>query len=244
MTDFLSTDRLQDATVYDTEGSLVGTVAEIYFDEDTSEPTFVTVKTGRSGAQETFIPLHQATEADGGVQVPFQLDFITDAPGITADGTLTPEEEQRLHDYYSLDYPSGEGQDSDADDDAVVVRNEELEVGTERRSSGQARLRKRTTTETRTVEVPVTREEIVLEREPVDPDSAEARAADTGDDEVIVETHEEVPVVTKKVSAEKVSLDTATVQDTETVSETLRHDDVDVDRDAPKNNKNSKNRKG
>ena len=160
-----------------------------------------------------------------------------------ADGTLTPEEEQRLHDYYSLDYSPGEGQDTDADDDAVVVRNEELEVGTERRSSGQARLRKRTTTETRTVEVPVTREEIVLEREPVDPDSAEARAADTGPDEVVVETHEEVPVVTKKVSAEKVSLDTATVQDTETVSETIRHDDVDVDRDAAKNNKNSKNRK-
>lgn len=247
MTDFLSTDRLQDATMYDTEGNIIGTIAEIYFDEDSSEPTFVTVKTQASKTQEIFIPLHQATEAEDGVQVPFQLEFISDAPSIDADGTLTAEEEQRLHDYYSLDYTSGEGQDGDADTEAnsetVLVRNEELEVGTERRSSGEARLRKRTTTETRTVEVPVTREEIVLEREPVDPDSAEARAADAGDDEVVVETHEEVPMVTKKVSAEKVRLDTATVQDTETVSETLRHDDVDVDRDAAKNNKSSKNSK-
>jgi uncharacterized protein (TIGR02271 family) len=176
------------------------------------------------------------------VQVPFDKDFIAEAPGIAADGTLSPEEEERLHDYYNLDYTQDE--DEIADSDSVLVRNEELEVGTQVRTSGQARLRKRTTTETRTVEVPVTREEIVLEREPVDPDSAEARAADAGADEVVVDTQEEVPVVTKKVSAEKVSLDTATVQDTETVSETVRHDDVDVDRDAPKSPKNRKNRKG
>ncbi|MCY1157466.1 MAG: hypothetical protein MOP51_487 [Citricoccus sp.] len=242
MTDFPSIDRLQDATVYDAAGNQVGTVAQIYFDEDTSEPTFVTVQTETSGTQEIFIPLHRATEAqDGdGVQVPFELAVITDAPSITADGTLTPEEEDRLHDYYSLDHTPAGNQDTETDNDAVLVRNEELVVGTERRSSGQARLRKRTTTTTETVQVPVTREEIVLEREPVDPDSAEARAADAGDNEMVVETQEEVPVVTKKVSAEKVSLDTATVQDTETVSETLRHDDVDVDRDAAKERKNRK----
>jgi uncharacterized protein (TIGR02271 family) len=240
MNDFPSIDRLQNATVYDADGITVGTVAQIYFDEDTSEPTFVTVQTETSGTQEVFIPLHQATEAQDGVQVPFELDFITDAPSITADGTLTPEEEERLHDYYTLNYTPTDTQDTAADDDSVVVRNEELEVGTERRSSGQARLRKRTTTETRTVEVPVTREEIVLEREPVDPDSAEARAADAGANEVVIETQEQVPVVTKKVSAEKVSLDTATVHDTETVSETLRHDDVDIDRDTAKDHKNRK----
>lgn len=225
-----STDRLQDATVYDTDGNEVGPVAQVYFDEESSEPTFVTVLTGRSDAQETFIPLSMATEAENGLQVPFQKDVITDAPSIAADGILTPEEEERLHDYYDLDYVQAD--DEGADSDAVVVRNEELDVHTERRAAGQVRLRKRTTTRTETVEVPVTREEIVIEREPVDPDSAEARDADAGQDEVVVDIQEEVPVVRKNVTAEKVSVDKATVQDTETVSDTVRHDDIQVDRDA------------
>lgn len=233
MTDSPSIDRLQDATVYDTDGNEVGPVAQVYFDDDTSEPTFVTVLTGRSDAQETFIPLSGATESEDGVRVPFSMDVITEAPSIDADGILTPEEEEQLHDHYDLDGVQADGEATDSDSDSVLVRNEELEVGTERRSSGQARLRKRTTTETRTVQVPVTREEIVLEREPVDPDSAEARAAGAGAEEVVVDVQEEVPVVTKKVSAEKVRLDTATVQDTEAVSETVRHEDVHVEQDVP-----------
>ena len=63
------------------------------------------------------------------------------------------------------------------DADSVVVKDEHLNVGTERRASGRMRLRKQTYTTTEQVEVPVQREEVVVEREKVDPDSAEARAA-------------------------------------------------------------------
>lgn len=291
MQDFTSVDRLQDANVYDTQGDKIGSVGQVYLDDATNEPTFVTVKTGLFGMKETFIPLNQATQAQDGITVPFEKDFIKDAPNVDADGSLTPEEEQRIYEYYSLDYNTagrrdaddaalnrdataqtghaagvaggaGVGQSADrpagtvvgedvdrdrvaadrdlredrvagdravADDaDSMVVRNEELNVGTERRASGEYRLRKHSYETTETVEVPVTREEVVVERTPVDPNSAEARTNGL-DDEVSVTTYEEVPVVDKDVTAEKVSVGTNTVQDTETVTETVRHEDVDLD---------------
>ena len=281
MQDFTSIDRLQDANVYDTNGDKVGSVGQVYLDDATNEPTFVTVKTGLFGMKETFVPLNQASQAQDGLTVPFDKDFIKDAPNVDADGSLTPEEEQHIYEYYSLDYTAGrgnrdrdgldDGREHDAqrrdastqtghaagiaggagvgesrdypegtvagdrgvdrDDASVVVRDEHLDVHTERQATGEYRLRKHTYQDTETIEVPVEREEVVVERTPVDPNSAEARAADRGDDEVRVTTHEDVPVVDKNVTAEKVSLDKTAVQDTETVTETVQHEDVDIDRD-------------
>lgn len=299
MQDFTSIDRLQDANVYDTNGDKVGSVGQVYLDDATNEPTFVTVKTGLFGMKETFVPLNQASQAQDGLTVPFDKDFIKDAPNVDADGSLTPEEEQRIYEYYSMeytaargdrrdrdgvdagrehdqqrrdasvqtghaagiaggagvgesrDYPEGDvtgtrGVDDRAvagrdvndhgagrvDDDAsVVVRDEQLDVHTERQATGEYRLRKHTYQDTETIEVPVEREEVVVERTPVDPNSAEARTAGHGDEEVSVTTHEDVPVVDKNVTAEKVSLGKTAVQDTETVTETVQHEDVDIDRD-------------
>ena len=75
----------------------------------------------------------------------------------------------------------------------------------------------------------MTREEVVVERESIDPNSAEARV--DGDNEVSVTTYEETPVVNKTVEAEKVSLGKRQVQDTETVTEELTHEDVQIDGD-------------
>ncbi|TFI47578.1 DUF2382 domain-containing protein, partial [Micrococcus endophyticus] len=119
----------------------------------------------------------------------------------------------------------------DGDRDSMVVKDEHLQVGTERQATGRVRLRKQAYTTTETVEVPVTREEVVVEREAVDPNSAEARTAGH-DGDIEVTTYEETPVVNKTVEAEKVSLGKRQVQDTETVSEELRHEDVKIDGDA------------
>jgi uncharacterized protein (TIGR02271 family) len=108
------------------------------------------------------------------------------------------------------------------------VRDEQLNVGTETRESGRVRLRKHSYTDTETVEVPVSREEVVVEREPIDPDSAEAQRG-TGDEEVVVTTREEVPVVDKTATAEKVTVDKNRVQDTERVSGTVQREDVEVE---------------
>lgn len=261
-------DQLQNSTVFATDGDKIGSVGQVYLDDVTNEPTFVTVKTGLFGARETFVPLQQAQTTADGITVPFEKSFVKDAPNVDADGSLTPEEEQRIYEYYSMEYSAAD-YDGDVrrddvrtdagaagvagtagvagvadrrdvadhdrrdvtDADSVVVKDEHLNVGTERRASGRVRLRKQAYTTTETVEVPVTREEVVVERESVDPNSAEARTAGR-DGDVEVTTYEETPVVNKTVDAEKVSLGKRQVQDTETVTEEVRHEDVKVDGDA------------
>ena len=52
-------------------------------------------------------------------------------------------------------------------DDAMTVSQERLNVGTERREAGRARLRKYVVTENVTQTVPVQREEVRVEREPI-----------------------------------------------------------------------------
>ena len=271
-------DQLQNSTVFATDGDKIGSVGQVYLDDVTNEPTFVTVKTGLFGARETFVPLQQAQTTADGITVPFEKSFVKDAPNVDADGSLTPEEEQRIYEYYSMEYSvadhDGDVRRDDVrtdagaagvagtagvagvadrrdeavvdgdrrdvadrdrrdvtDADSVVVKDEQLNVGTERRASGRVRLRKQAYTTTETVEVPVTREEVVVERESVDPNSAEARTAGR-DGDVEVTTYEETPVVNKTVDAEKVSLGKRQVQDTETVTEEVRHEDVKVDGDA------------
>ncbi|WP_313818481.1 PRC and DUF2382 domain-containing protein [Citricoccus sp.] len=278
MQDFNTVEQLQDATVYGTDGEKIGSVGQVYLDDRTNQPTFVTVKTGLFGAKETFVPISKASPSRDGLQVPFDKAFVKDAPNVDADGSLTPQEEQRIYEYYSIDSSgtadtgrdtAGMGRDTadagrdtvgtdqgtagavpGADHDAgrdtrgdarrdvgtdtesVTARNEQLNVGTEVHETGRVRLRKHAYTDTETVEVPVSREEIVVEREPVDPNSAEARRG-TGDEEVEVTTHEEVPVVNKTATAEKVTVDKTQVQDTERVAGTVQHEDVEVDEDGP-----------
>lgn len=256
MQDYNTVEQLQDATVYGTDGEKIGSVGQVYLDDRTNQPTFVTVKTGLFGAKETFVPISEASPSRDGLQIPFDKAFIKDAPNVDADGSLTPEEEQRLYDYYSIDYSgtaAGTGQDTagtvpgtgpdtgrdtggdagrdvSTDTESVTARNEQLNVGTEVHETGRVRLRKHTYTDTETVEVPVSREEVVVEREPVDPNSAEARR-ETGDEEVEVTAHEEVPVVDKTATAEKVTVDKTTVQDTEQVAGTVQHEDIEVEGD-------------
>ncbi|MDK7741499.1 PRC and DUF2382 domain-containing protein [Helcobacillus massiliensis] len=119
---------------------------------------------------------------------------------------------------------------TDVDDaDGVTLHAERAEVGTERKETGQARLRKYVVEETEQVEVPVRREEVVLEREPGSGKTGGTIGGGT-DEDVTVTLHEERPVVSKEtVETEKVRLGTKTVEDTETVNTTVAHEEVDLE---------------
>jgi uncharacterized protein (TIGR02271 family) len=255
-------DALEGATVYDSENKKVGTVGQIYLDTNTDEPKFVTVNTGLFGTKETFVPYEDANHTSEGLKVPFTKDFISDAPNVDANGPLEGDEQHRIFDYYQLGsgatrgthtpnpetgsadvtgpgVPSaGAGAGHHVDAEAQATAHEErLKVGTEQHQSGQARLRKRVRTEHQTVEVPVKREELVVERESVDPDSPEARAASKidGNADAVEETvtlREEHPVVDKEtVATEKVNVGKRTVQDTETIEGDVRKEEIEVEGD-------------
>ncbi|QOD43949.1 DUF2382 domain-containing protein [Clavibacter zhangzhiyongii] len=120
-------------------------------------------------------------------------------------------------------------------DDAMTRSEEQLHVGTERVETGRARLRKHVVTEQQTVTVPVSHEEVRLEREPITDGNVGAATSgpDLSDEEHEVVLTEERPVVQMEtVPVERVKLGTETVTDERTVTEDVRHEEIDVDGDA------------
>jgi uncharacterized protein (TIGR02271 family) len=258
--------------VYDASGEKIGSASEVYLDDESGQPEWVTVKTGLFGTKESFVPIRDADLTDNGVRVPVSKDQVKDAPKVDADGHLSPQEEQELYRYYGLNAGAGTTDttvgrtetttglqtgtesttgmagtgyaDTDArgtvgrdtsgptTDDAMTRSEERLDVGTRSEEIGRARLRKYVVTENATQTVPVAREEIRVEREPI----TDANVGAAMDGPAISEEEHEVtlraerPVVEKEaVPVERVRLDKETVTDTETVSADLRKEQIEVD---------------
>ncbi|RKO26209.1 DUF2382 domain-containing protein [Pseudarthrobacter phenanthrenivorans] len=259
--------------VVGSDGEKIGSIGQLYADDDTGEPTWVTVKTGLFGTSQSFVPVEGAHTQGDDLVVPYTKEHVKDAPRVDVDGHLTPEEEDRLYTHYDrgartysdartdetrndvdfqgdADLNAGTptaGIDRDRDtsrgtvghdtsgpntDDAMTRSEEQLHVGTEREATSRARLRKYVTTENVTTTVPVQREEVRVEREPIT--DANRGAAMSGpaisEEEHEVTLHEERPVVEKEaVPVERVRLDKDVVQDDVTVNEEVRKEHIDAD---------------
>ena len=96
-------DTLREATAFDPEGQKLGEVSQVYLDDSTGDPTWVTIRTGLFGTQESFVPLREATSRGGELHVAVDKATVKDAPRLEADGHLTPDEEQDLYRYYGID---------------------------------------------------------------------------------------------------------------------------------------------
>ena len=120
------------------------------------------------------------------------------------------------------------GSDLEDEDELRVQRSEEeLRAGTREREAGALNVRKRVVSERQSIEVPTRREEVTVDRVPVEGEAAEA---DIGDDEVRVPvTEEEVVVEKRPVAKEEVRVRKDVVEDTEVVEEDVRKEEVDVD---------------
>jgi uncharacterized protein (TIGR02271 family) len=119
-------------------------------------------------------------------------------------------------------------------DDAMTRSEEELRVGTETRERGRARLRKYVVTEDQQVTVPVRREEVRVEREPITDaniDAATSGPAISEEEHEVTLREEEVVVDKRAVPKERVRLDTETVTDERQVSEEVRKEHIEVDGD-------------
>jgi len=117
-------------------------------------------------------------------------------------------------------------------DRAMTRSEEQLNVGTESQEAGRARLRKHVVTEHQQVTVPVSHEEVRIEREPI----TEANRGDAVDGPAISEEEHEVvlreerPVVnTEAVPVERVKLGTETVTEKQTVGGEVRKEQIEVD---------------
>ena len=158
--------------------------------------------------------------------------------GAGAAGAHADEKKAATHttDAAATERKAGVADDAAAartNNDGELIRSEEqLNVNKERVATGEARLRKYVVTDTETVEVPVEREEVRVERTPINAEDAKNyNGAISGDsEEASVTLHEERVNVNKEtVPVEKINLKKDTVRDTETHTEELRKEQIDTD---------------
>ena len=231
---------LSGATVRSSDGSKIGTVSQVYLDDANSRPRWVTVRTGLFGTKETFVPLAAARVEGDDLLVDATKDKVTGAPQVEADGHISEREEAEIYRYYGLSdagttgHDRGVGHDTSGPntDEAMTRSEERLTAGTEQVEVGRARLRKYVVTDTESVQVPVSREEVRLEREPITEGNRDAAYSgkDISEEEHEVTLHAERPVVSTETEAvERVRLDKERVTGTETVSGEVRKEQIELD---------------
>jgi len=245
----------------DQDGDKIGKIEEIYEDTDTGAPEWALVNTGLFGTKSTFVPLREAQINGDEIRVPYQKAQVKDAPGIDGDGQLSRDEEQALYQHYGLDYGTSQsgsglpeggtgtettgarferdeqgtvGHDTSGPttDQAMTRSEEELRVGTQQREAGRARLRKYVVTENVETTVPVQREEVRVEREPIT-DANIDNATDgpaISEEEHEVTLHAETPVVEKTaVPKERVRLDKDVVTEEQRVSDSVQKEQIEME---------------
>ena len=121
------------------------------------------------------------------------------------------------------------GSDFEDEDELRVQRSEEeLRAGTREREAGGVRIRKRVRTDRERVRVPKRREEVHVERVPVE--RREASEAEIGEDEVFMPvTEEEVVVEKRPVAKEEIRVRKDVVPEEEVLEEDVRKEEVDVE---------------
>ena len=223
------------------DGGTIGEIEEIYVDEASGQPEWGLVQTDGGF---TFVPLAGARPTGEDVQVPVTQDQAQSAPGVEPGEELSQQEEEQLFRHYGLDYttegtvtateqPAG---GSGATGDAMTRSEEEVRVGKAARERGRARLRKYVVTEEVQQTVPVQREEVRLEREPVTEANVDDATAgpEISEDEHEVVLHEEEPVVEKRtVPKERVRLGKETVTEEQQVSEEVRKEQIEAEGERP-----------
>jgi uncharacterized protein (TIGR02271 family) len=240
------------------DGTKIGSIGQVYLDDQTSQPEWVTATTGLFGTAESFVPLAQARVSGNDVVVPFDKDRVKGAPRVDdSDGHLSQDDEAELYRYYGLGYseaasdtglPAGQdgvitghqdgavGHDTSGPttDDAMTRSEERINVGTRSEETGRVRLRKYVVTENVTKTIPVRKEKAVLEREPITDanlDSALDGPAISEEEHEVTLSEERVVVGKETVPVERVRLAKEQFTEQHTVSEEVRKEQIETEGD-------------
>lgn len=283
-------DSLIGTTIEDPQGHSIGKINQIFLDDKTEQPSWVSVSTGFFSS-DSLVPLAGAKVAGDHLQVPVSKDRVKSAPHLASGQEISPDAQRELYSHYGIapdrrtsdternggqthsgqtdktthdktaqqyaaeptkgqtnetgeitmpgqTTTAGEGTVAGHDrdhqaggrhDEGLIRSEEHLNVDTQRQEFGVARLRKYVVTENESVTVPVTREEVRVEREPIREGEHVGRA-DIGEDVQEVTLHrDEVRVTKEAVPVERVRLSTDEVQDERTVSDTVRKERIETE---------------
>ena len=147
---------LMSGTVYSKDGTKLGAVGQVYVDDQSGQPEWMTVRTGMFGFKETFVPLTEAETKGADITVPYDENTVKRAPTIDADDAISPGEEDALYRHYGLPGPRTtatqrrdtplptHGQDTSGQttDEAMTRSIRQRRGGTPTEPTGTARLRK------------------------------------------------------------------------------------------------------
>jgi uncharacterized protein (TIGR02271 family) len=250
-------------TLLDVRGDKIGKIDELYHDEQGAQPEWALVNTGMFGTKKTFVPIRGASPTGEDLRVSVTKDQVKDAPRVDVDQELSEAEERQLFEHYGVPYTTqgsttatgtpgsdrarsaataqergrrGIGRDTSGPntDDAMTRSEEEIDVGTIERERGRARLRKYVVTEHVQRTVPVRREELRVEREPITEENLgdATSGPEISEEEHEIVLHEEEPIVQKRtVPKERVRLGTEAHSDEREISEEIRKERIELDDD-------------
>jgi uncharacterized protein (TIGR02271 family) len=163
---------------------------------------------------------------------PTGIPLSSGKPG-AAGGTLPPQRTEMGHEAGTGPAVGGKAA-ARADSGDVqrqwMLRSEErLRADIQTVETGRVRLHKHVVTTQETLTVPVRHEEVRVIREPVKPGEMGTDAA-ISDEEREVILHEDRAIAVKEiVPVERVSLDVEMIQENREISETVRHEEIDID---------------
>lgn len=191
---------------------------DTYHDDLASGHILVAVDTDRvpeefeHGTETVGQPVNNTTITDTSMDTAEAISPIDDV-GPVAGGMAPPVEEPLV----------------DEADEVLQMREERLDVNKENVQTGEAVVKKVVTEETQTIEVPVTKEELVIERKPVaDQPSSDPTFQEEATEIRIPLSEERVHVTKEPVVTEEVRISKRDVQETESVSDTVHKEHLNV----------------
>jgi uncharacterized protein (TIGR02271 family) len=180
---------------------------------------------GPAADRQLYIPLHTVQEirADG---IYLDVDQIEAEERDRGRQPALSDEEPR--ETLSPDGAAPEWSDS-PQDQTLELRGEELQTHKEVVQTGELGIRKEIIAEERTLEVPIQREEVVIERHPVEPRPARE---EIGEGEVlrVPVWGEQVQVEKQPVVIEELHITKRVIEETEHVAATVRREEARLER--------------
>jgi uncharacterized protein (TIGR02271 family) len=237
-----SAGRYVDFEVKDRNEAKVGTVESVWLDQY-GEPAYLAVRTGWLGMGKTHVVPAQNADVRWGrrvIRLPYTLDQVKRSPEFDVSAQLQSTDESQIGDYYGdfgfrregwlaerQEQPVITGQKVEGVEKTLELKDEEIHVGKREVEYGGVRLRKVVRTETVNEPVELKREEIVIERVP---GSGRVATEEFTEDEIYVPLRREEAVIAKEAHVrEEVRVGKREEKEKQTVSETIRHEDVEIE---------------
>ena len=227
--------RVQGRPAYDSSGEPLGTVDQIYMSDFSDEPRWVTVTGAPGSAAQLFAPVAGARVSDDGLRLAWSRDDVLASPQVAADEHIDAAAETRLSEHYGSVRSSTEGRPADehdqtpgedadvaGEDRPMTLSGERAVPGTEQ-ITRRLRLRRYVVTDVETVEVPLKRERLAIER------VSDVDGTTHVVDEFTLREERIVEVRTETVAVEDVRIAKTVVEEEEQVAVEMARERLDAE---------------